>query len=72
MMKAARFNRSWIDGAGALIGWTRLAVPTGDHVVICRSVGTERAKTWRGGNSGAFFGPLGGSKHELVARDFLR
>jgi hypothetical protein len=55
-----------------LTGWTRLAVPTGDHVVICRSGGTERAKTWRGDDSGAFFDPLGGWKHELVARDFLR
>ena len=71
-MKAARFSRSWIDGAGVLTGWTRLAVPTGDHVVICGSAGTERAKTWRGDDRGALFDPLGGWKHALVARDFLR
>jgi hypothetical protein len=71
-MQAPRGNRSRIDGAGVLTGWNGLAIPTGDRVVICRSAGTERAKTWRGNDSGAFFGPLGGWKHELVARDLVR
>ena len=48
-----------------------LGIPAGDRVVIRRSIGIGRAKTWRCDNS-AFFGPLGGWKHELVAHAFLR
>ena len=62
---------SWIDGAGVLTGWNRLGIPTdtahSDHP-------SEQSVRRRGAAIGAarFFGPLGGRKHELVARDFLR
>jgi hypothetical protein len=72
MVKVAPFSCFWTDGAGVLTGWNWLGIPAGDHVVIRRSGGIERAKTWRCLNSGAFFGPLGGWKHELVPCDFLR
>ena len=55
-----------------LTGWRRLGIPTGDHLVIRRLVGIERAKVRRGDDSGAFLRPLGGRNHERVACDFLR
>ena len=44
MRLSVHLTRFRTDGAGVLTGWNRLGIPAGDHVVIRRSIGIERAK----------------------------